>query len=222
MNSIVPELPWDGVYHGGCPVTAKATPNWGFMFTHWYSNNSNYNNLTSDSLQVSLSSNTNLFAHFDSCQNVVSTSIQHIEKRLVPTISQELSGISYRWEYNGNTVSNDTVLYNPIDGDYRLTIRFDSCEVASEIFTVERESYSPLLFPNPAVDQLHVQFILGTQSDMNIRIFNTAGQQVWQNKRTDFVGQFNETIDVGGLVRGTYFLRVETPTEAYAERFIVI
>jgi len=27
---------------------------------------------------------------------------------------------------------------------------------------------------------------------------------------------------VSGLARGTYILRVETPTEAYAERFILI
>ena len=30
MNSILPSLPWSGIYHGGCPVTAKAIPGNGF------------------------------------------------------------------------------------------------------------------------------------------------------------------------------------------------
>lgn len=222
LNSIVPELPWDGIYHGGCPVTAKATPNWGFMFTHWYSNNSNYNNLTSDSLQVSLSSNTNLFAHFDSCQNVVSTSIQLTEKRLVPTISQELSGVSYRWEYNGNTVSNDTVLYNPIDGDYRLTIRFDSCEVASEVFTVTNGDYTLHTFPNPAVDEVQLQFVLGQQEDVSIRIYNSIGKLVKELNYSSFIGQYNNSIDVSQLNREMHFIRVLTPTKDYAGKLILI
>jgi hypothetical protein len=222
LNSITPELPWEGVYHGGCPITAQATPHFGYIFSHWTSNDGNYNNEGDDSLEILLNTNTELVANFDTCSAVIDVDIVADGNVLRSEISENVSGVIYNWTLNGITVSEDSVLFNPTNGNYGLTVRFDSCEIATEIFTVERESYSLLLFPNPAIDQLHVQFILGTQSDMNMRIFNTSGQQVWQNNRADFIGQFNETIDVSGLARGTYILRVETPTEAYAERFVLI
>lgn len=222
INSITPELPWEGVYHGGCPINAQATPHFGYVFSHWTSNDGNYNNEGDDSLEILLNTNTELVANFDTCSAVIDVDIVAEGNVLRSEISEDVSGVVYNWTLNGITVSEDSVIFNPSNGNYGLTVRFDSCEIATEIFTVERESYSLLLFPNPAIDQLHVQFILGTQSDMNMRIFNTSGQEVWQNSRADFIGQFNETIDVSGLARGTYILRVETPTEAYAERFILI
>jgi hypothetical protein len=222
LNSIMPSLPWDGIYHGGCPVSAEAIPSFGFVFSHWSSNDGNYNNAQEDSIEVTLASNTELVAHFDSCAAVIDVDIVSEDNTLRGDISEEVSDVHYAWSLNGTLISENSLLYNPISGDYELTVRFDSCEIASEIFTVVRDSYSLLLFPNPAVDVLHVQFILGEQSDMRMHIFNTAGQMVWQNDRTDFIGQFNETIDVSGLAHGTYILRVETPTKAYAERFIIL
>jgi len=37
VNSIKPNLPWNGTYHGGCPISLKATPQKGYIFSHWYS-----------------------------------------------------------------------------------------------------------------------------------------------------------------------------------------
>ncbi|HCP40466.1 MAG TPA: hypothetical protein DIT65_01620 [Cryomorphaceae bacterium] len=222
LNSIIPELPWEGVYHGGCPITAKATPNFGYVFSHWTSNNGNYQNEEEDSIQVLMNINTELTANFDSCSAVIDVDIVADGNLLRSEISEEVSGVFYNWSLDGTNISEDSVLYNPTNGNYTLTVRFDSCEIATEIFTVARESYSLLLFPNPAIDQLHVQFILGEQNDINLSIYSTSGQKVWQNNRTDFIGQFNEIIDISTLARGAYILRVETPTKDYTERFIRI
>ena len=193
-----------GCTTAGVLLHAQATPHFGYVFSHWTSNDGNYNNEGDDSLEILLNTNTELVANFDTCSAVIDVDIVADGNVLRSEISEDVSGVVYNWTLNGITISEDSVLFNPTNGNYGLTVRFDSCEIATEIFTVERESYSVLLFPNPAIDQLHVQFILGTQSDMNMRIFNTSGQEVWQNSRADFIGQFNETIDVSGLARGTY------------------
>ena len=222
MNSILPSLPWSGIYHGGCPVTAKAIPGNGFTFSHWYSTAPAYNNLNIDSIEIALASNTTLIAHFDTCKNVIDVDILPENKNLRASISDDLSGVSYEWFLNGTVVSSDSIIYNPIDGNYQLTIRFDSCEIESEVFTLENGDYRLHLFPNPAINALNVQFLIGEQEDLSIRILNTLGQVVQQWNYPGFIGQYNESIDVSGLARELYFIQIETPNKVYTEKFILI
>ena len=222
LNSITPELPWDGIYHGGCPITAQAIPSFGFIFSHWYSTAPAYNNLNIDSIEIALASNTTLIAHFDTCKNVIDVDILPVNKNLRASISDDLSGVSYEWFLNGTVVSSDSIIYNPIDGNYQLTIRFDSCEIESEVFTLENSDYRLHLFPNPAINALNVQFLIGEQEDLSIRILNTLGQVVRQWNYPGFIGQYNESIDVSGLARELYFIQIETPNRMYTEKFILI
>ena len=222
LNSITPELPWDGIYHGGCPITAQAIPSFGFIFSHWYSTAPAYNNLNIDSIEIALASNTTLIAHFDTCKNVIDVDILPVNKNLRASISDDLSGVSYEWFLNGTIVSSDSIIYNPIDGNYQLAIRFDSCEIESEVFTLENSDYRLHLFPNPAINALNVQFLIGEQEDLSIRILNTLGQVVRQWNYQGFIGQYNESIDVSGLARELYFIQIETPNRMYTEKFILI
>ena len=222
LNSIMPELPWDGVYHGACPVAAKAIPSHGFLFSHWYSTATPYNNAVQDSIEVALSANTTLVAHFDTCKNVVDATIEQSERMLKAGVSIAVSNPSYEWLYNGTLVSTDSVIYNPLDGDYQLTVRFDSCEIQSETFVVNQGDYGIHLFPNPAVEALTVQFLMGQQENLSLGIYNTAGQLVWETTYSQFLGQFNGTIDVSDFARDLYILRITTPSQAYAEKFILV
>jgi hypothetical protein len=215
-------LPWDGIYHGGCPVSAEAIPSFGFVFSHWSSNDQDYNNAQDDSIEVILASNTELVANFDSCAAVIDVDIVAEGNVLRSEISENVSDVVYNWTLNGITISEDSVIFNPSNGNYGLTVRFDSCEISSETLGISRGDYEILLFPNPAVDVLRVQFVLGEEEPLELALFNTLGELVWKETHADFIGQFNETIDVSGLAHGTYILRVETPTKAYAERFILI
>ena len=75
VNSITPNLPWNGIYHGGCPINVKAIANSGYRFSHWYSNSHDYNNLMQDSIEVDLSSNMLLVANFTTCENSIDVEI---------------------------------------------------------------------------------------------------------------------------------------------------
>ena len=220
LNSILPELPWEGIYHGGCPVSAEAIPNFGFVFSHWSSNEDDYNNAQEDSIEVTLASNTELVAHFDSCAAVIDVDIVSEGNTLRGDISQEVGNVHYAWRLNGTLISEDSLLYNPVNGDYELAVSFDSCEIGSKIFTVEQENYSLLMFPNPVEDKLHVQFILEGLGELRLDIYNMQGQLIWTQISNDFVGQFNEVIDVSSLSQGTYTLRAATPGITYTESFV--
>tara|TARA_B100000497_G_scaffold126467_1_gene165429 strand:- start:395 stop:3640 length:3246 start_codon:yes stop_codon:yes gene_type:complete len=221
VNSIKPNLPWNGTYHGGCPISLKATPQRGFIFSHWYSTASNFNNVTADSIQVGLATNTNFVAHFDTCENVIDVDVLAINNRLIPSISEGVSGITYEWQLNGNVISADSLIYNPINGNYKLTIRFDSCVVESNVFAVQNESYNVLLYPNPAVHELHVQFLIGQQQNVTVRLLNTIGQVLQEESLENFIGQYNKKFDVSSYARGSYLIQVITPNEMYSEKFIL-
>jgi len=222
VNSILPPLPWDGIYHGGCPITTEAIPSFGYLFSHWTSDDTNYQNAQDATIQVALSDNTSLTAHFQPCDEVISATIVEADNQLHPQVSEEVNIYAYEWRLNGALVSEDSVLYNPVDGDYTLVVRFDSCEISSEAFGISRGDYELLLFPNPAVDMLRVQFVLGEEAPLELALFNTLGELVWKESHADFMGQFNRTIDVSTLAKGTYILRASTPSVSYSGKVVKV
>ena len=222
VNSILPALPWNGVYHGGCPIITQAIPSFGYLFSHWTSDDINYQNAQDATIQVALSNNTTLTAHFQPCEEVISATILEAGNRLYPQVSEEVDIYAFEWRLNGVLVSEDSVLYNPVDGDYTLILRFDSCEISSETFDISRGDYGILLFPNPAMNVLRVQFVLGEQEPLELALFNTLGELIWNESYSDFIGQFNSTIDVSTLAKGTYILRASTPSVRYSEKVVKI
>jgi len=222
INSIQPPLPWDGIYHGGCPITTEAIPSFGYLFSHWTSDDTNYQNAQDATIQVALSDNTTLTAHFQPCEAVISASILESGNQLRPQVSEEVEIYAYEWRLNGALVSEDSVLYNPVDGDYTLMVRFDSCQISSEALGIYRGDYELLLFPNPAVDVLRIQFVLGEEEPLELALFNTLGELVWKESHTDFMGQFNSTIDISTLAKGTYILRAATPSLSYSGKVMKV
>ena len=174
MNSITPDLPWNGIYHGGCPINVKAIANSGYRFSHWYSNSQDYNNLMQDSIEVDLSSNVFLVANFTTCESSIDIEILAENSAVSSLISGEITHLSYEWFLNENPISTDSIIYNPVNGVYQLTIRFDSCEVKSNLLLVDNDSYSIDLFPNPASSELNVQFLVAKQQDISINIYNLS------------------------------------------------
>jgi hypothetical protein len=65
INTIIPdELPWNGIYFNGAPVTVTAIPNPGYVFNYWRSENLFQSNWHNDSLILNLSLDDTLTAYF--------------------------------------------------------------------------------------------------------------------------------------------------------------
>ena len=221
VNSLQPELPWNGIYHGGCPVTTKARPRKGFIFSHWSSPRPAYNNRKADSIEVAVNTNTTLIAHFDSCHNVISASISASDHLLRGTTQPPLPGARYEWTTGGHIVSTDSVIYNPTGGHYDLTVYYDSCEISAPVFSLEKEDYRLRLFPNPTTSSIQVQFLQTTVEDLSISIQSTSGQILFTSSLHQFIGQYNRTIDLS-LPSGLYVLTLQTPSRVYSEKFMVV
>jgi hypothetical protein len=76
------------------------------------------------------------------------------------------------------------------------------------------------VFPNPATDQLFVQFDLEETIDVEVRLINTLGQIV-SNRILN--GVQGETIDfnVSNLAIGTYFIQFVTDEASVSQKVIL-
>ena len=92
-------------------------------------------------------------------------------------------------------------------------------QVTSEVFTVTNGDYTAC---KSAVDEVQLQFVLGQQEDVSIRIYNSIGKLVKELNYDAFIGQYNNSIDVSQLSREMHFIRVLTPTKDYAGKLILI
>jgi len=69
---------------------------------------------------------------------------------------------------------------------------------------------------------LRVQFVLGEKAPLELALFNTLGELVWKESHADFIGQFNRTIDMSTLAKGTYILRASTPSVSYSGKVVKV
>ena len=222
INSIEPDsLPWTGIYHGGCPVTITANPAEGYIFSHWDNNPLTENLTDQNSISVNLNDNYQFIANFSNCKSSILLQIIENGKLLTPLLSSEQKNISYQWYLNERPISNDSLIYNPSNGVYQLTIRFDSCEVNSNLLIIDNDNYNLEVYPNPAVNELNIHFIIPVNQEIKISIFNSIGKIVYEEYMNDFIGQYNKKLDVSKFSNDTYFVKLVTESKIYIQKIMV-
>jgi len=223
ISTITPEnYPWNGVYHGGCPINITAIPDSGFTFSHWENNPITATDLEQpEIIGANLNSNYTFKAFFTTCDNAIDVSIENVGENLISNISGVVGEVEYQWYANGQPISNDSIIYNPSNGVYKLYINIGSCQALSDLFTYQQEDYELEIYPNPATNQFELVFLLSTRQDIEITMINSLGQVVYFNERKDFLGQFKETIDVSNLSKNVYFVQLKTIDKIYTEKIVV-
>lgn len=71
----------------------------------------------------------------------------------------------------------------------------------------------PMLFPNPAQDQL----VIGGRSGARLLVTDAVGRMIWQGR----VGSERWLLEVGAWARGTYVLRVELDGHTDLHKFVL-
>ncbi|MEL6986893.1 MAG: T9SS type A sorting domain-containing protein, partial [Bacteroidota bacterium] len=107
----------------------------------------------------------------------------------------------------------DIVVKEKTDIDFNFDFVSDSTlwEYKTSVSTIEEIPgiQNINLFPNPANDYITLAFELEEKQNLNIRIFNSLGQMVYQGNEIDYsYGGFNEQISVNQLSNGLYFLEL--------------
>jgi len=124
---------------------------------------------------------------------------------------------TYQWS-NGATTRTVTSL-NP--GIYTVTVtdRFGCQDVLTAVVDVMVNASSIdlplgdiLLAPNPSVGGSWLNIELRESSDIQIRVFNALGQQLWQSAVMPNVSRLRQEIALPAAAQGLYFVRIQDTT----------
>ncbi len=224
ISTISPDIyPWNGVYHGGCPLNITAIADSGYSFSHWESNAITANNLEDENLHnINLNSGYTFRAHFTTCDEALEVTIENSKDGfLISNVTGFSTDILYQWYANGQPVSNDSIIYNPSNGVYKLYVTSGNCQMLSNLFIYEENDYDLEVYPNPAQNEFELIFLLTSIQDIEISLMNSLGQEISKNKIDDFIGQYKKIIDVSYLSKGVYFIQLKTDNEIFNKKIIL-
>lgn len=103
--------------------------------------------------------------------------------------------------------------------DYFLT-RITTSTV--EATGLEEDSFSGWLstYPNPATDQINIEFTLNQTTLAEISLINLAGKSVW-NDVVSGSGDMRIQIPVSNVSPGVYFARIQTENQSFVEKIVI-
>lgn len=141
---------------------------------------------------------------------------------------------TYEWTGPEGFTSSQEDLYNIPDGAYQLTVLdANGCSLTAGPFKVERErnqtasiklrskyqsnlAKTTKVFPNPSEGLISLEVSLKEAANLNISIINSIGQLV---REEHFANVKESTIDMNlsGLQKGTYFIKLQTKDELFTK-----
>jgi hypothetical protein len=77
-----------------------------------------------------------------------------------------------------------------------------------------------LLFPNPANDQLSIQFDALNTTSLSLQILDETGRKVSQPVGVKASGKVNQYLDIASLSSGVYFLKINSDNHTEQIRFV--
>ena len=112
------------------------------------------------------------------------------------------------------------VLYNRINygSGTTLPIEGEGVSAVTEVDQLE----SLIVYPNPASNDLSIEFSLAETTDLEVAVFNNLGQRVHVlNNETYTAGSNNLRLDVGNYAEGVYLLTFTSNNGISTKRFSV-
>jgi hypothetical protein len=98
---------------------------------------------------------------------------------------------------------------------------FAALQAGGDVFIpYSAQEVSFTLFPNPADATIILQFVAIEAGAVDIVVFNADGREVYAAKYTTVKGINNLTLEIGELMHGMYFVRMQSEERYYYERFV--
>ncbi len=224
INTISPDnYPWQGKYHGNCPMDIIATADSGYTFSHWDDNAITASNpIESELLNVEINSSLGFVANFITCEESIDVSLIETNNQLIGEITGGDDDVQYSWFANDHLISNDSIIYNPNNGVYQLKIKKGNCEIESDYLIIEDDDYEINIYPNPAQNEFELVFVSTLKQDITITFYNTLGQTVKSETLEQFVGQYKNKYDVSELAKEVYFMKVTLMNKTHTRKIILV
>jgi expansin len=78
------------------------------------------------------------------------------------------------------------------------------------------------LFPNPAKEEITVQYILIENAKVAISIYDVSGKEIMNSiNENQFTGEIQRTINIKNLQNGIYFLKINANESQYIQKMVV-
>lgn len=142
------------------------------------------------------------------------------------SITSTVSGGSTPYTYTWNIGATSQNLTGIGIGNYTLTvIDVNGCSNSASAAVGGVGIKEPnwlnyiSLFPNPTYGQVQIDISLSSKQDVQLEIFNTLGQVIYQVALEDFKSGI-ETVDVREAAEGVYFVRISDKHASKIVRFI--
>lgn len=114
----------------------------------------------------------------------------------------------------------ETAVTTLANGDM-LTQGFNQPEVIPYPGQGANPIVNTMIFPNPAVANVKIQFDLLTDANVNMQLFNTAGQVVYQETRKYGPGKVLMTVPVNRFAAGIYTVMIKAGGHVFMDKLIV-
>jgi hypothetical protein len=130
------------------------------------------------------------------------------------------AGVMYEVDENG------TVVWGPYNAQSQKGFRYEcdypgiialenymntattSCFTATSINDIADDIIS--IFPNPTKDVITIKFEATTLQDIDIKIVNSLGQNVFENTISNYIGTLTEKVNLFSFYEGLYFVKITT------------
>jgi len=143
-------------------------------------------------------------------------------------------GFAANWYYDGNLVTgqNGDILSFLGNGVYQAEIynaSYPGCALmlapdtitASGINEVSKVVYNLNILPNPNNGSFLLQFSSPAIQHLEIKMHNVIGELVYDKDMENFIGNFNEQINLTGLNKGIYVVTIESPTGIVNRKIVI-
>lgn len=121
--------------------------------------------------------------------------------------------------------SDKKIKYNLFNSGSLQQMRMDVQDVITQCSSgsVEENPHTLELFvaPNPLTDKLHVAFNAVNSENAELSIYSVSGELISVSSHQVLEGENVLELDLGSIEAGTYFLKVETPTQFSTLKTIV-
>ena len=139
---------------------------------------------------------------------------------------------TYQWYLNGSPIAGATAATHngTQSGDYTVVVtNAQGCSASSSVFSfifvgITNAGISGIdvnVYPNPNNGQFILQLDLDKALQVELRIFDLLGRQVWNHSEALTFGEWKQNIDLTQLSKGTYFIEVRTETGKISRKVVI-
>lgn len=146
------------------------------------------------------------------------------------TIERSVDGVHFEkvMDVKGAGTSSENIIYreydkHPFDGVsyYRLKqTDFNGSFSYSRIISVDFRFRDLTIQPNPVLNNAEIGFLCNAPGQVDLRIYNSVGQEVHYKKLTCSNGMNSVKLDMAELGKGIYFVRVTSGASQMKVRFV--